>query len=365
MNRRSFLKWIGLGSVASVVGGGAWAKVVSSMNPYYKGPIAKNFDGTIFFNPNGVPPGDFRGLLKWQLFESKAKWPEQYLSPFANAKPVPTIDDDVSATMIGHATFLIQTGGINFLTDPVFSERASPFQFAGPKRKQPPGVAIADLPKIDVILLSHNHYDHFDMRSLEQLVDRDNPLIVTPLGNDAIILKAIKHARTKTGNWDDVVSVGNGVDVHFEPMHHWSARAATDRRMALWAAFVIAAPAGKTYIIGDTGFHDGINYRAAAEKHGRFKLAIIPVGAYNPRWFMQHMHQNPEEAVQGHILCNAETSIAHHWGTFQLTNEPIEEPIERLAQARVDQGVGEEDFIVLLPGQEWRASVGVQKNAVG
>ena len=360
MNRRKFLEWIGIGTLASVVGGGAWAKVARSMNPYYKGPATNNFDGTIFFNPNGVPPGNIGGLLKWQLFEPKAKWPASYPSPFANAQPAETITDDLSATMIGHATFLVQTAGLNFLTDPVFSDRASPLQIAGPRRVQPPGVLMADLPKIDVILLSHNHYDHFDIGSLTLLVERDNPLIVTPLGNDAIILKSIKKARVVTGNWDDVVNVGNGVQVHFEPMHHWSARAATDRRMALWSAFVVEASAGKTYIVGDTGFHSGINYRAAADKHGAFKLAILPVGAYNPRWFMEHMHQNPEEAVKGHLLCKAETSIAHHWGTFQLTNEPIEEPIERLTAARADAGLSENDFVVLLPGQVWRASSGLQ-----
>ena len=360
MNRRKFLKWLGLGAATASLGGATWTKVASSMNPYYNGPIAKNFNGTNFFNPKGVAPRGFGDLLKWQLFEKRAKWPEVYNSSFAGAKPKALVSDDIAATMIGHATFLIQKAGLNFLTDPVFSDRASPVQFAGPKRIQPPGVMLDDLPKIDVILLSHNHYDHFDIVSLEKLVARDNPLIITPLGNDTIILKAIKTARVRTGDWDDVVGVNGDVRVHFEPMHHWSARGSNDRRMALWAAFVIEAPEGKTYFVGDTGFHNGANYRAAAEKHGGFKLAILPVGAYEPRWFMEHMHQNPEEALQGHILCKAETSIAHHWGTFQLTNEPIEEPIERLAKARAHNGLPDEVFVVLRPGQEWRASSGAQ-----
>jgi L-ascorbate metabolism protein UlaG (beta-lactamase superfamily) len=143
------------------------------------------------------------------------------------------------------------------------------------------------------------------------------------------------------------------INVHFEPIHHWSARGTRDRSMALWAGFVVEAPAGKIYVVGDTGFHDGINYRAAAEKHGGFKVALLPIGAYNPRWFMKAQHQNPEDAVAGHLLCNAETSIAHHWGMFQLTNEPLEEPIERLAKARTENGLRDEAFIALRPGQVW------------
>ena len=215
-------------------------------------------------------------------------------------------------------------------------------------------MSLEDLPKIDGVLLSHNHYDHLDKESLKWLVKNHDPLIITPLGNDTLILKNIPTARVQTGDWGDVVKLGKA-KIYFEPMHHWSARKTSDRRMALWAAFVIESQAGKVYFVGDTGFHKGINFKAVRKKHGGFKASIVPIGAYSPRWFMKDVHQNPEEAVQSHILCNAEVSIAHHWGMFQLTNEPIEEPIERLAAARSAAGLREDEFLALRPGEAWSA----------
>ena len=143
----------------------------------------------------------------------------------------------------------------------------------------------------------------------------------------------------------------NDVRVHFEPAHHWSARGFKDRRMALWAAFVLDAPQGKIYHVGDTGFYDGFNYQALYEKHGEMRASILPIGAYEPRWFMKGQHQNPDEAVQGHLLCRSRTTIAHHWGTFPLTDEVIEAPLEALAEANQKHGLADEAFIVLRPGE--------------
>lgn len=358
MTRRKFLKYLSLSGIAAAVGGGSWFASVKPGNTYYSGPAASNFDGRVFFNPKGQEPLGFRDLIKWQFGEQKAKWPDAYPSPFEGAVPEKR-REDLTITMIGHATLLIQVAGLNFLTDPVFSERASPLSFAGPKRVVKPGVSLENLPPIDCVLLSHNHYDHLDMSSLTALVVAHDPLIITPHGNDTIVRKDIADARIKTGNWGDIATVNDQVKVHFEPIHHWSARGARDRRMALWSGFVVESPDSKVYVVGDTGFHSGINYRAAAEKHGRFDAAILPIGAYDPRWFMEAQHQNPEEAVEGHILCNAQVSIAHHWGTFQLTNEPIEEPIERLAAARAERGLSENSFIALRPGEVHQHSPGV------
>ncbi len=351
MTRRKFLKRFLLGGAASLIGGGAWFASSKPANAYYSGPVSANFNGRTFFNPGGRGPGGLGGLLKWLVFEERAKWPKSFPSPFAGARPKDRVDG-LEITMIGHATLLVQINGVNFITDPVFSDRASPYSFAGPRRVNAPGVTLSDLPKIDAVLLSHNHYDHLDIATLKELVVRHNPLILTPLGNDAIILKSIPAARIQVGDWGDVFSVRD-TKVHFEPIHHWSARGVRDRSMALWAGFVVEALAGKVYVVGDTGFHDGINYRAAAEKHGQFKAAILPIGAYNPRWFMKAQHQTPEEAVEGHVLCNAETSIAHHWGVFQLTNEPMMEPVERLEKAMAAKGLAKDAFVVLRPGERW------------
>ncbi|MEL7428822.1 MAG: MBL fold metallo-hydrolase, partial [Pseudomonadota bacterium] len=170
MKRRSFMKWLGLGSLG-LFGGGAAYSIYDPDNPYYKGPASGHFDGKVFFNPGGIPPRKLTEVLQWQLSGGKAKWPSSYPSPFHGARPESRISgENVSITMIGHATLLIQTAGLNFITDPVFSERASPVQFAGPKRVNPPGIAFEDLPPIDYVLLSHNHYDHLDLASLSRLV---------------------------------------------------------------------------------------------------------------------------------------------------------------------------------------------------
>ncbi|MER9329487.1 MBL fold metallo-hydrolase [Mesorhizobium sp. M0488] len=323
-------------------------------NRYYSGPPSDHFDGNLFFNPDGQIPGRFSDLLKWQLSGQRSKWPVTDPSPLPQAKPARRVDgSDLKVTMVGHSTLLIQTAGLNFLTDPVWSLRTSPFSFAGPKRVAPPGIAFADLPPIDLVLVSHNHYDHLDLATLKQLKAGHDPLVITPFGNDTIIDAAVPGMRLSAHDWGDRVELGNGVFVHVEPAHHWSARGARDRRMALWAGFVIGTPAGNIYFAGDTGFHDGINYRLMAEKHGGFRFAILPIGAYEPRWFMAPQHQNPQEAVEGMRLCNAAHAAGCHWGTFQLTDEPFDEPVRKLAEALDGQGIPREHFRALRPGEVW------------
>ncbi|MDJ0612086.1 MAG: MBL fold metallo-hydrolase [Rhizobiaceae bacterium] len=355
MKRRSFLKWLGLGSLG-LFGGGAAYGMYDPENYYYNGPKSDHFDGKTFFNPNGIKPRRLSEVLKWQLSGGRAKWPAEYPSPFHDAKPADRVNSsNLEVTMIGHATLLIQTAGLNFITDPVFVDRASPVQFAGPKRVNPPGIVFENLPPIDYVLLSHNHYDHLDLASLKRLSSEHNATIICPLGNDTIVKSKAPDANFIVGDWENTVNLNAEVKLHFEPCHHWSARGTKDRRMALWAAFLLETPAGKIYHIGDTGFHDGINYKALFEKHGAVDLAILPIGAYEPRWFMKGQHQNPDEAVQGHKLIQAKTSIGHHWGTFQLTNEAIEAPIEALSIARLAHGISEEEFTTLRPGQSWKS----------
>ena len=327
--------------------------IMNSPNRYYSGPTSDHFDGRVFFNPGGVPPGRLRDLLKWRFNGERSKWPASWPSPFAPAVPEPRITGDgLRITMVGHATMLIQTAGLNILTDPVWSARASPFSFLGPKRVCAPGIRFADLPPVDLVLLSHNHYDHMDLATLARLGAAFDPLVVTPLGNDVILRRSLPALRIAAHDWGDVAEHGD-VTIHVEPAHHWSARGFGDRRCALWAGFVLETPAGKIYHVGDTGFHDGINYRAAAKKHGGFRLAILPFGAYEPRWFMKGQHQDPDEAVEGMMLCNAAHVAGHHWATFQLTDEPIDEPREKLLAALAKRDISADRFRPMRAGEVW------------
>ncbi|MGO4564499.1 MBL fold metallo-hydrolase [Rhizobium sp. 2YAF20] len=321
-------------------------------NPYYQGPVSDHFDGSLFFNPDGVEPGNLRALLKWQFAGGRSKWPSSIASCSAPVRPDVRVGDQaLRVTMIGHASLLVQVAGLNILTDPVWSERVSPFSFIGPKRVVPPGIRFEDLPPIDLVLVSHNHYDHLDVATLKRLHEAHAPRFVTPLGNDTIIHRAVPQANITTTDWDERIAISKEVTIDAEPCHHWSARGMGDRRMALWAAFVISTPAGKIYHVGDTGFHDGINYRAAADKHGSFRLAILPFGAYEPRWFMKGQHQNPEEAVQGMQLCKAAHAVGHHFGTFQLTDEAIDDPVRQLGDALKRHSIGPERFRPLHAGE--------------
>lgn len=353
MRRRNFLKATGLLLAGGTATGAGAIGLARSRNPYYSGPHSDHFDGLNFYNPGGVPPKGFADLLKWKLGNGQKKWPAHYPSPYEDKPPVRVKGSDLRVSYVGHATVLVQTAGLNILTDPVWSNRVSPVSFAGPKRVNDPGIRFEKLPPIDAILLSHNHYDHLDLPTLSRLKTAHDPLIITPLGNDRILNNHDGNFRIAVGDWGDRVDLSNDVSIGFEPMHHWSARGLVDRRNALWAAFVVQGPAGNIYHIGDTGFHDGINYRAAREKYGAFRLAILPFGAYEPRDFMRAQHQNPDEAVQGHRLCGAQFTLGHHWGTFQLTDESIEDQLEALDAARLRHNVSDELFRALRPGQAW------------
>lgn len=321
-------------------------------NPYYNGPISDHFDGTQFFNPGGDPPRGLRDLLRWQFGGGRARWPKSAPSPFPPARPKERIDGrDLRVTMVGHATLLIQVAGLNILTDPVWSPRTSPVTFAGPRRVVPPGIEFDDLPPIDIVLVTHNHYDHLDLVTLKRLFVRHAPHIVTPLGNDTIIRRAIPTAKISDMDWGDRMSLWDDLVIDCEPCHHWSARGTRDRRMALWAAFVLTTPAGNIYHIGDTGFQDGINYRAAADRHGGFRLACLPIGAYEPRWFMKSQHQDAHEAVDGMLACRAAHAVGHHFATVQLTDEAIDAPVDMLKAALARRDIAPERFRALRAGE--------------
>lgn len=353
MNRRHFFKALGVLLAGGVASGAGAISLGRSRNPYYDGPVSDHYDGLQFFNPGGEPPNGLADVLKSRLTQRGKTWPAHSPSPYADVPPRGVTGSRLRVSYVGHATVLVQTNGLNILTDPVWSSRASPVSWAGPKRVSDPGIVFADLPPIDVVLLSHNHYDHLDLQTLSRLKASHNPLIVAPLGNDRILKNHDPHFRVATGDWGDTIALSEETRVTLEPMHHWSARGLVDRRNALWAAFAVQTPHGNIYHVGDTGFHDGINYRAARKTYGGFRLAILPFGSYEPRGFHRKQHQNPDEAVQGHLISGAEFTIGHHWGTFQLTNESIDDQIGALRDARLKHGVDAAHFRALHPGEAW------------
>lgn len=350
MNRRTFFK---IAAGVSVVAGGAAAIIrPARANAYYAGPVSDHFDGQKFFLPGGDGPRSFGDFLRWQFGERAAEWPESFPSPLPADKPPARVAGNALRTsFIGHASFLLQTGGLNILLDPQFSDRASPVSFAGPKRVNPPGIAWENLPKIDVVLVSHNHFDHLDLPTLHRLWDRDRPRILTPLGNDAIIRDGRPDILVETKDWGDRVELVPGIAVTFEPAQHWSARSMFDRMHALWASFVIETGYGKIWFAGDTGFGGGKVFQAIRQKHGRIRLGLIPIGAYAPRWFMRYQHINPEDAVEIFRILGCERALGYHWGTFHLTNEPVEEPEGQLLAALEKAELARERFIAARPGQ--------------
>ena len=325
------------------------------MSRYYHGPVSDHFDGERFFDPFGVPPRSRRELLRWfvdrRLRGTRAKWPAWAPSPYAD-RPPPRVDGmGIRICYVGHASFSVQTAGRNILLDPVWSKRASPFRFLGPRRVNDPGIAFADLPPIDVVLVSHAHYDHLDLATLSRLAAAHRPRVIAPLGNDAIMRNRDPAIAAEAYDWEDRVDIGAGVAVTLVPTRHWSARNLSDRNMSLWASFVIETPGGKIYFVADSGYGEGRHFRDARERHGPFKLAILPIGAYEPRWFMREQHMNPAEAVQALIDCGAELALGHHYGTFQLTDEAIDAPPIALAEALKFAGIAPERFGTLRPGQ--------------
>lgn len=349
-SRRRILQMI---AAAGGLGAGGWALATAVRgNTYYRGPVSDHFDGTRFFNPGGTEPRGRLDFLRWQLGGGWAPWPSSFPSPFPPDRPPASVDGEAARiAYVGHASFLIQTRGRSILIDPVWSERASPLSFVGPKRVNPPGIAFEDLPKIDCVLVTHNHYDHMDVDAIGRLWQRFAPRIVTPLGNDTILKTAVPGLAAEAVDWDATVDLGGGMAVHAEPSQHWSARGATDRSHALWASFVLEAGARKLYCVGDSGFGDGATFARVRRRHPGLAAALLPIGAYEPRWFMQGSHMNPAEAVEALELCGAAQAFGHHWGTFRLTNEAVEQPATDLAAALAERGIAPERFAALRPGE--------------
>jgi N-acyl-phosphatidylethanolamine-hydrolysing phospholipase D len=332
-------------------------------NPYYDPAKPHHTPEGFRNNYVGAVAKPFSDLVRWKIDQLREHLPR----PPREATPTVTADTarlsgnsgpaaKPSVTWIGHATTLVQCGGINILTDPVFSERASPLAFAGPKRAQAPGVALDELPPIDVVVISHNHYDHLDRASVVRLNERaeGRTLFLVPLGLKPWFEQQGIRNVIELDWWDRHV-VGR-VEFNLVAVQHWSQRTTNDRNKMLWGGWAVFAPDLRWYFSGDAGYsRDFADTREKLATHAEegtlFDVALLAIGAYEPRWFMAQQHMNPAEAVQAHKDLAARRSVGIHWGTFELTDEPLDQPPHDLAIARQALGVADEDFFVMKIGE--------------
>lgn len=315
----------------------------------YSYPVSDHFDGVKFFNPEEKRERSFFDVLKWKFSAKPEKWPEHV----ANVDhPFLTYQSDAKAlvTFINHATYLLQLEGVTILTDPVFSERVSPVSFAGPKRVREAGLSFEKLPPIDAVIISHNHYDHLDLASLKKLDERFHPVFIVPLGNKKLLQSEGIANVTEIDWWEDFQV--KSAKITLTPCLHWSARTLWDKYEALWGSFFIQHPKLSLYFAGDTGYSQ--HFVKTRERLGAPDFAILPIGAYEPRWFMDLHHMNPDEAVKAHLDLGAKVSVPMHFGTFQLTDEGIDKPLRDLELARKVHQVSKEAFRILDQGESYK-----------
>jgi L-ascorbate metabolism protein UlaG (beta-lactamase superfamily) len=335
--------------------------------PRYTGAVSDHFDGKNFYNPNGKNAKGFKDAMKWMISkrEKKVKWVSPPDFQYGE-KPLEKVDNgDFKVTFIGHSTVLLQFDGLNILTDPVWYERCSPVQWAGPKRIVPAGIRLEDLPKIDIILQSHNHWDHLDIENLKKIYAAHRPKIFTSLGISQFLKKNGIDNAVDMDWWDELpITVtpkrdgasilwndksDKGLKVTCVPSQHFSGRGTLDRNGTLWSGFVVSSPSvGNIYFAGDSGYGDF--FKEIGDKFGSMRLSLIPVGAYQPIWFMSPIHCTPEEAVQIHHDVRSEKTLAIHHSTFPLADDGQFEALEWLHEARILRGVHADDFFILKEG---------------
>jgi L-ascorbate metabolism protein UlaG (beta-lactamase superfamily) len=310
--------------------------------------VSDHFDGERFFNPTmPASPPSLRSVYKMTR-EPRSQWPA-----WVENKGVPRLNErlapaDVAITFVNHVTFVIQTGGLTILTDPVWSERASPFARLGPKRVRHPGVPFEDLPTVDLVLLSHNHYDHLDVATLRKLWQRFEPTVLAAAG-DARLVAPLGFKTVHELDWWHDVAVNGALKITFVPAQHFSARGLFDRRRSLWGGYVIESHGRRIYFGGDSGY--STHFSDIRTRLGAPDIALLGIGAYEPQWFMQPMHMNPAEAVRAHKDLGSKQSIGMHFGTFQLSSEAIDQPVADLKRALVEHGVHEDEFVTLHEGE--------------
>lgn len=312
----------------------------------YTGTVSSHFDGKKFFNPNGIKGSGFWNVLKWSFTRKKGEWKADYTDYAPKDKILDAPTDEVKILFVNHSTFLIQIDGINILIDPVWSMRASPLSWAGPKRLRQPGIHLNSLPKIDLVLLTHNHYDHLDVDTLEAIDKKHRPEYIVPLGVNKI-LERLNIPNVRQLDWYRH-TMFDKLKITATPAIHFSGRGMLDRDNTLWCGFMING-FKNLYIVGDTAYDDRL-FKDISHKFPPIDLSIIPIGAYKPKWFMSPIHTDPDEAVQIYNDTASKKSIACHFGTFQLADEGLEEVPKDLHKALNKFGVSSESFILPKEG---------------
>ena len=302
----------------------------------------KHFDGKRFYNPDAPQARGYLDVLRWKLTSQPERSP-RFVSDVEQSRPLHRVEGSgTRTTLVNHSTVLLQQRGCNILTDPIWSERASPLSWIGPRRRRKPGVSWEDLPPIDAVLISHNHYDHLDLPTLRRLAARGGSTFIVP-ARLARLLRSENIVPVHELDWGESISLP-GFTIHCVPALHFSSRSILDRNVTLWCGYVIERQERLVYFAGDTGF--GRHFTQIRERFGPPNLAFLPIGAYEPRWFMSAMHMAPQEAVRAHQILGAATSIAIHHGTFQLADDGIDTP-----KKQIKAYVQHESFLVLENGQ--------------
>ena len=313
--------------------------------PTWKGPVTDHFNGEKFVTPGGGQRGSFGAVLKWQAERKPGPWRDFHDEPAGAPPPREVAMGSMRVTFINHATTLIQLDGVNVLTDPIYSERASPWNFVGPKRVRPPGIRFTDLPRIDAVVLSHNHYDHLNVATLKRIADTwPGVRFFAGLGNKKF-LEAQGLNNVVELDWWETRELGP-ITVHSVPNQHFSNRGLFDNDGTLWTAWVFEGKGGRAFFGGDTGY--GKHFAAVAEKLGPMRLAVLPIGAYLPEWFMSPVHMSPKEAVQAAIDLKTTLAVPMHFGTFPLADDGETEAVEGLQAALAVQPA---PFVVLGFGE--------------
>jgi L-ascorbate metabolism protein UlaG (beta-lactamase superfamily) len=303
-------------------------------------PVSDHCDGERFFNPHSVAGRSFAEVARWARTRERTPWPAS-VALSAQPSPPPRVErGSVAVTFIGHATFLIRTATAVYITDPVFTSHAGPFGRLGPRRVRPPAIPLLELPPVDIALLSHNHYDHLQPASIAALAP---PSIVTTLGVGTYLPSDARRTVHELDWWQS--SEVAGARITAVPAQHFSARTPWDKNRSLWCGFVVEADGVTIYFAGDSGYSP--QFAEIGRRFPGIDVALLPIGAYEPRWFMTPMHMNPDEAVRAHLDLKPRLSIGMHFGTFQLTDEGIDEPLRALERARVEHGVSAEAFRTL------------------